>query len=126
MITTGKGVVNGYVFQVASHAALDDPATKAALEDYLARIAQAQVWSQTHQEEWAKVWAEETGLSRGHHARRRRRSARSSWSRSPTTVIDSEQEMADAFAENGLLPEQFDVAPFFSDEFNADTHREVT
>ena len=36
-------------------------------------------------------------------------------------VIDSEQEMADTFAENDLLPGKFDVAPFFSDEFNSDT-----
>ncbi len=30
-------------------------------EDYLGRIAKAQVWSNTHRDEWAKVWAEETG-----------------------------------------------------------------
>ncbi len=36
-------------------------------------------------------------------------------------VIASEQEMADAFAENELLPGKFDVAPFFSDEFNEHT-----
>ena len=44
-------------------AALDDPATTAALEDYLERISRAQVWSQTHQQEWADTWAEETGLA---------------------------------------------------------------
>ncbi|GEP38559.1 hypothetical protein NPS01_22220 [Nocardioides psychrotolerans] len=33
-------------------------------------------------------------------------------------VIDSEQAMADAFVENELLPESFDVAPFFIDQFN--------
>jgi sulfonate transport system substrate-binding protein len=33
-------------------------------------------------------------------------------------VISSEQEMADTFAANDLLPGEFDVAPFFSDEFN--------
>ena len=44
----------------------------AALKDYVARIARAQVWShRRHKEDWAKVWAEETGLSRGHHPRRR-------------------------------------------------------
>ena len=36
-------------------------------------------------------------------------------------VIASEQEMADAFAENELFPGKFDVAPFFTDEFNSDT-----
>ena len=33
-------------------------------------------------------------------------------------VIASEQEMADAFAANGLVPEKFDVEPYFIDDFN--------
>ena len=81
VITTGEGgVVNGYVFQVASNAGLEDPATTAALEDYVARIARAQEWSISHKEDWAKVWAEETGLSeditlRGTEEARRRAGA---------------------------------------------------
>jgi sulfonate transport system substrate-binding protein len=117
VITTGKGVVNGYVFQVASNAVLDDPATTKALQDYVGLIARAQVWSQTHQEEWAKVWAEETGLSEEITLRAvKKREVELV----PITdeVINSEQEMADAFAANELLPGKFDVAPFFTDEFN--------
>lgn len=123
VITTGKGVVNGYVFQVASNEALDDPATTEALQDYVGRIAQAQVWSQTHQEEWAKVWAEETGLSEEITlAAVQKREIELV----PITdeVISSEQEMADTFAENELLPEKFDVSPFFSDAFNEYTKGE--
>lgn len=117
VITTGKGVVNGYVFQVASNEALDDPATTEALQDYVGRIARAQVWSQTHQEEWAKVWAEETGLSEEITlAAVQKREIELV----PITdeVIASEQGMADTFAENELFPGKFDVAPFFSDAFN--------
>ena len=36
-------------------------------------------------------------------------------------VIDSEQEMADTFYDNGLLPEKVDVADYFSDAFNKTT-----
>ncbi len=39
VIADGETLANGYVFQVASDDALDDPATQAALQDYLARIA---------------------------------------------------------------------------------------
>lgn len=117
VLADGSDLANGYTFQAASNAALEDPATTAALEDYVERISRAQIWSQTHQQEWADTWAEETGLS-------------------PATtlaavnkrevevvpidqaVIDSEQEMADTFAENELIPEAIDVGPFFSDEFN--------
>jgi sulfonate transport system substrate-binding protein len=120
VITTGKGVVNGYVFQVASNAALDDPATKAALEDYVARIARAQVWSRTHKEDWAKVWSEETGLSEDITlAATKKRDIE--LVPIDQDVIDSEQDMADAFAENDLLPGTFDVTPFFSGDFNDDT-----
>ena len=117
VITTGKGVVNGYVFQVASNAALEDAATTAALQDYVGRIAQAQVWSQTHQEEWAKVWAEETGLSEEITlAAVKKREVE--LVPIDDEVIASEQEMADTFADNDLLPGKFDVAPYFSDAFN--------
>ena len=120
VLTTGKGIVNGFVFQVASDAALDDQATTAAVKDYIGRIAEAQTWTETHKEEWAEAWAEETGLSEEitlAAARKREIDL------VPITqeVITSEQEMADAFAANGLVPEKFDVEPYFIDDFNSDT-----
>jgi len=117
VIADGSELANGYVFQVASETGLEDPATKKALQDYLSRIAKAQVWSQTHQEDWAKVWADETGLSDDITlaAVKKRKIAVVPIDQ---TVIDSEQEMADTFVDNGLLPDQFDVAPFFIDDFN--------
>jgi sulfonate transport system substrate-binding protein len=120
VIADGSELANGYVFQVASETGLDDPATKKALEDYLSRIAKAQVWSQTHQEDWAKVWADETGLSDDITlaAVKKRKIEVVPIDQ---TVIDSEQEMADTFVDNGLLPDQFDVAPYFIDDFNEST-----
>lgn len=117
VIADGSELTNGYVFQVASQAGLDDPATHKALEDYLSRIAQAQIWSQTHQEEWAKVWSAETGLSEPITlaAVKKRQVAVVPIDQS---VIDSEQQMADSFVANKLLPDEFDVAPFFIDDFN--------
>lgn len=117
VIADGAELANGYTFQVASDAALADPATTAALEDYLAKIAEAQVWSSTHKQEWAAVWAEETGLPQDVTlaAVMKRDIVVVPVDRA---VIDSEQEMADAFVENELLPEPFDVAPFFIDRFN--------
>jgi sulfonate transport system substrate-binding protein len=120
VLTTGKGVVNGYVFQVASDAALEDKATTAAIKDYIGRIAEAQTWTETHKEEWAKAWAEETGLSEDITlaAARKREIDLVPINQE---VITSEQEMADAFAANGLVPDKFDVDPYFIDDFNSDT-----
>ncbi|MFC6286486.1 ABC transporter substrate-binding protein [Nocardioides sp. GCM10027113] len=117
VLTTGRGVVNGYIFQTVSHAALDDPATRAALEDYLARIARAQVWSRTHQEEWAEAWAEETGLPEEVTLAAVRKRDVELAPIGPD-VVDSEQQMADTFAAAGLLPEGLDVTGFFTDAFN--------
>ena len=98
----------------------NDKATTAALEDYVGRIAKAQTWSQTHKEEWAKAWAEETGLSEDITlAATQKREVQLG----PINqdVISSEQEMADSFAANGLVPEKFDVEPYFIDDFNNET-----
>lgn len=117
VIADGRELANGYVFQVASDAALEDPATRKALQDYLARIAEAQAWSATHKEEWAKVWAQETGLSEDITlAAVKKRDIE--LVPIDDTVIESEQQMADAFADNQLLPGKIDVAPFFTDQYN--------
>ncbi len=117
VIANGGGVVNGMVFQAANPDSVDDKATAAALEHYVAKLAEAKVWSNTHRKEWAKVWSEETGLSPEVTGRAvNRRVAK------PTAlsdeVIASEQEMADAFVAAGLLPEKFDVKPFFDNRYD--------
>jgi sulfonate transport system substrate-binding protein len=118
ILVDGSGLVNGMSFEAANPDALKDKATRAAIKDYVGRLAKAQLWSNTHRDQWAKVWAEETGLAP--EVTRRavdRRTAK------PTPidsdVIDSEQEMADAFVKAGILPEKFDVAKFFTDDYNS-------
>ena len=118
VLVDGGGLVNGMTFQAANPDSLDEKATRAALRDYLGRIATAQVWSNTHRDEWAKVWAKETGLS---EAVTRRAVDRRLAKPTPisTDVTSSEQEMADAFVKAGLLPEKFDVAKFFTNDYNS-------
>jgi sulfonate transport system substrate-binding protein len=117
VIADGDGLVNGYNFQVASDAALDDPATKAALSDYLERLTEAQLWASEHPEDWAKVWSTGTGLDPSI-------TSAASVKRPVTvlpiddTILDSEQKMADTFVENGLIPEKVDLTDYFSDDFN--------
>jgi sulfonate transport system substrate-binding protein len=117
VIATGDGVVNGYGFQVASDKAIEDPATKAALSDYLGRITQAQLWASDHPDDWAKVWSTGTGLDVS--------VTQAASVKRPVTVlpvdddvVSSEQEMADAFYDNGLIPEKVDLEDFFTDEFD--------
>jgi sulfonate transport system substrate-binding protein len=104
-------------FQAANPDALEDKATAAAIEDYVSRLAEAKVWSNTHRDEWAKVWSEETGLSVEVTSRAVDRRVATPVALDDK-VIASEQEMADAFVDAGLLPEKFDVEPFFDDRYD--------
>ena len=118
ILVDGSGLVNGMTFQAANPDSLDDKATAAAIKDYLGRVARAQVWSNTHRDQWAKVWAKETGLP---YAVTRKAVDRRTAQPTPidAKVVDSEQQMADAFVKAGLLPNSFDVSPFFTDRFNS-------
>lgn len=116
VLANGDGLVNGLNFQVASAAALEDEATKAALADYLTRITKAQLWSSANRDAWATVWAEQTGLDKT--------VTLAAAANRPVTpvvvdqeVVDSEQKMADTFFANGLLPVEVDVSDHFTDEF---------
>lgn len=119
LVDGADGVMNGLNFQVASDKALSDDAKKAALSDYLTRVQKAQIWSgkPANREAWAKVWSEGTGLPTNV-------SAHATGIRPVTavpidsTVIDSEQKMADAFAGAKAIPTKVDLSDFFSDEFN--------
>ncbi len=117
ILADGGGLVNGMVFQAASPAALEDKASEVAIEDYVSRLAEAKVWSNTHRDEWAKVWSKETGLPLEVTSRAVNRRVATPVALDEK-VIGSEQEMADAFVDAGLLPEKFDVEPFFDDRYN--------
>ncbi|MFT4084885.1 MAG: ABC transporter substrate-binding protein [Nocardioides sp.] len=119
LVNGANGVMNGLNFQVASTDAIDDSTTKAALSDYLTRVQKAQIWSgkAAHRTAWSKVWSQGTGLSVAvsEHATAKR----------PVTavpidssVIDSEQTMADAFTKAKAIPTQVDLTDYFTDEFN--------
>lgn len=125
ILADGAGVVNGMTFQAASPDALEDKATEEAIEDYVTRLARAKVWSNTHREEWAKVWAKETGLSPEVTLRAVNRRVATPVA-IDQKVVDSEQEMADAFVEAGLLPDRFDVKPLFDGRYNQAVLRGTT
>lgn len=109
-------------FQAVSPGALEDKATEAAIQDYVARLAEAKVWSNTHRDEWAEVWADETGLPLEVTSRAVNRRVATPVA-IDEEVIASEQEMADAFVDAGLLPEPFDVGDFFDDRYNNEVLR---
>ena len=119
VLADGTGVANGYSFQVAGTAALADAGKNSAIKDYLIRHAKAQVWADTHREEWAQAWAKETGL--------KIEVARAAVERGgdlpialDDTVVKSEQDLADAFTDDKTLPGKVDFAKFVDRRFQSD------
>ncbi|MEU6599522.1 ABC transporter substrate-binding protein [Streptomyces flaveolus] len=121
VLTTGDGITNGLTFQVAAPAALKDPGKAAAIKDYLARLRRATAWVYDHQEEWAKVWAKDTGLP---YEVALASVKRTNSTRVPVAVdkqlIASEQRIADAFTELRLIPGKVDFADFTDSRYNGD------
>ncbi|EDY61171.1 MULTISPECIES: ABC transporter substrate-binding protein [Streptomyces] len=121
VLTTGDGVTNGLTFQVAAPSALKDKKKAAAIKDYLERLRRAYKWVYSHESEWAKVWAKETGLPED--------VALAAVKRTYTTrvavavdrqLIASEQEIADTFTSLKLIPRKVDFGNFVDTRFNGD------
>ncbi|MFE9133253.1 ABC transporter substrate-binding protein [Streptomyces sp. NPDC007355] len=121
VLTDGRGLVNGLGFQVASPSALADPAKEKAIGDLVERLRRAQGWVFEHPEEWAEVWAKETGLP---YEVALAAVKRSNGTRIPVAIDDaavaSEQKIADTFAALGLIPRSFRFADYVDTRFNKD------
>ncbi|MEU3061730.1 ABC transporter substrate-binding protein [Streptomyces subrutilus] len=119
VLTSGEGVVNGLGFQVASPAALQDAGKSKAIGDYLTRLQRAQDWVFKHPEEWAKVWAKETGLPYevAFDAVKRSNGTRVTVAVDDTAVA-SEQKIADTFTELKLIPGKVVFKDFVDTRFN--------
>ncbi|MCV7423555.1 ABC transporter substrate-binding protein [Mycobacterium yunnanensis] len=109
-IAQATGVTNGAGFGIASDAALADPKRNSALGDLLVRYAKATRWAQDHPEEWAAKYSAAVGLSLPVATAAQGRSLRSSTELSGP-LVDSEQKLADLFAET----KQIASAPTFAD-----------
>jgi sulfonate transport system substrate-binding protein len=122
VIVDGSETANGYSFLVAGTDALSDPGVNSALRDYVVRHAKAERWADTHREEWAQAWAKETGLSI--------EVARATVQAGPDlpvplddAVVRSEQDLADAFTEDGVLPGKVDFGQFVDRRFAGDIEK---
>jgi sulfonate transport system substrate-binding protein len=122
VLTDGRGTANGYTFIVGGTQSLSEPGANAAIRDYVLRHAKAERWADTHREEWAQAWAKETGLSV--------EVSRAVVQAGPDLpvplddkVVSSEQELADAFTEDGVLPGRVDFAKFVDRRYVNDINK---
>jgi sulfonate transport system substrate-binding protein len=118
ILVNGTTIGNTYSFEVASRAALADPAKAAAIKDYIKLINQAHAWSDTPQAVWAAVWAKATGLP---DSIMTKAAADDTSNAVPidSTVVQAEQSIADDFSAAGLIPSNVNFADFSTSRYNS-------
>lgn len=117
ILVNGAPIGKTYSFEVASRAALADPAKAAAIRVYLKLIAQAHAWANTHQSAWAQTWSQATGLPLSIMTKA---AADDTLVTVPitSTVISTQQAIANVFTAAGLIPGHVDFANFAVTTFN--------
>ena len=118
VLINGSTIGETFSFEVASRAALDDPAKAAAIRDYLKLIAQAHIWANAHQSAWATTWSKATGLPMSIMTRAAAQDTQPPVAIS-AAVIKSEQSIADAFSSAGLIPGHVDFKNYAVTSFNS-------
>jgi sulfonate transport system substrate-binding protein len=114
LAVSGQGLWSGLSFQAATATAIREK--HEALSDLLQRLYRAQLWALDHEEDYAKQQAQVTGMPaegvrRALHRRQQR------WIPIDDGVVQSLQRVADTYAETGIIPHRFEVAPRFDRSF---------
>jgi sulfonate transport system substrate-binding protein len=117
-LVNGSGIGLTYSFVVASRAALNDPSKAAAIRDYLQLLDQAYTWARTNEAAWASSWAQATGLPTSVMVYAVQDSLARPQPITPA-VIESEQQIADAFTNAGLIPSKINFANFAVTTYNS-------
>jgi sulfonate transport system substrate-binding protein len=118
VLYSGSAVSPVYSFEVASRAALANPAKAAAIRDYLGLIEQADQWVAAHPSVWASAWGKATGLPAAVMTKAVADDPDNPAPITPT-VLKSEQSVADAFASAGLIPGKVDFSKYAVTTFNS-------
>src|ERR1700683_3802177 len=118
VLATGAAYGSPYSFEVASKAAVADPAKAAAIKVYLATLDKAYIWTATHPSAWAVAWGKAAGLPTSVMDVAVRVDAHNQVTVNSVT-ISSEQNLVDQFFAAGLIPNKVDISNFITTQFNS-------
>jgi sulfonate transport system substrate-binding protein len=117
VLASGSAYGSPYSFEVASKAAVADPAKAAAIKVYLATLDKAYVWAATHPSAWATAWGQAAGLPASVMNLAAKVDATTPVPVTSSTVA-SEQNLVDQFYAAGLIPNKVDISDYITTEFN--------
>lgn len=118
VLRTADGVLSGnYVISAATRA-IADPLKHAAIGDYLQRIAKVYQWMNDNPEQWAAKSGRIAGVPPQLFLNQfKLRSQPYKLVAVDAAAIASQQQVADAFAQAGLLAKRIDVTPLWDRSF---------
>lgn len=116
VLVNGRGLSSGNSFLAATDHALGEASKRAALQDYLTRLADAQVWANQHLDSYSKTLAAIIGFpeqaARLQFERRKLR-----WQVIDAQTVAEQQDTADFYHAHGLMNQRLDVTPTFATGF---------
>ncbi|MCS6053653.1 ABC transporter substrate-binding protein [Klebsiella variicola subsp. variicola] len=117
ILVSGKGLLPGNTFLAATDSALNDPQKRAALQDYLQRLAGAERWAYANLDSYGKTLGRSSASRRRSPARNLPTASRSG-SRWQRETVTQQQATADFYLANGLIRTRLDVKPTFDPSFS--------
>jgi sulfonate transport system substrate-binding protein len=120
ILRTALGFLSGNYIISAHVNALTDPVKTKLIGEYLRLCKRAYAWGVSHEPEWTTIIAKDIGVPLEYVQDQFRRKS-DSYSLRPVdqTAIASQQNVADVFAQQALIPKRVDVRPLWDDRFNS-------
>ena len=120
ILKTALGFLSGNYVVSAHVDALADPKRAADIGRYLQAMRQGLAWCTANETEWAQVVAKQIGVPLAYvQDEFRRKSANYTLQPVTPAAIASQQNVADVFAQQKLIPAAVDVRPLWDDRFNS-------
>ncbi|MFE0750523.1 ABC transporter substrate-binding protein [Gordonia sp. NPDC058843] len=116
-LVTAEGVSNGFGFGIAGDEALADPRRNTAVRELALGIARAANWAKANPDAWAEQYSAEVGIDPRAGKIAQGRSLRPAIALDDS-VVASEQELADAFADSGQLQGKVDFGTFVDNRYD--------
>lgn len=120
VLVNGRGLWAGNSFIAATRSALDDPAKREAIQDYLYRLNAAQKWAYQHLDSYAKTLAQIIGFPEAAARLSFERRAQH-WQRvDDPALIRQQQDTAHFYHAHGLLAQPLEVSATFDPSFRVE------
>lgn len=120
ILKTALGILSGNYLIAAHVDALADPEQVKHIGSYLRLIRQGFGWAAANEDKWAQVIAQDIGVPVDYVRDQFRRKS-DHFELRPVTpeAIASQQQVADVFTQQKLVPARIDVRPLWDDRFNS-------